>query len=176
MDNAAGKVVIHAPSGETAIKLALSRAAVAKVQVAGVDLVLVMSDGTQHVLQGAALRALADPDFKLQFQDGDTEASTLITQAGPVNITDTLLRTIEKNTTADDTPEPAAREGSSEMAPPPKPAAESGMVSGTGGGEAPPRPSSTTRHGLSRSSSRSRLGRPATQAAARRHRRLRPTC
>ncbi|MFG6487753.1 PA14 domain-containing protein [Roseateles sp. BYS78W] len=135
MDNAAGKVVIHAPSGETAIKLALSRAAVAKVQVAGVDLVLVMSDGTQHVLQGAALRALADPDFKLQFQDGDTEASTLITQAGPVNITDTLLRTIEKNTTADDTPAPAAREGSSEMAPPPKPAAESGMVSGTGGGD-----------------------------------------
>ena len=104
MDNVAGKVVIHAPTGDATIKLALSRAAVAKVQVAGVDLVLVMADGTQHVFQGAALRALADPDFKLQFQDGAVEASTLITQAGPVNITDTLLRTIEKNTTADDTP------------------------------------------------------------------------
>jgi Ca2+-binding RTX toxin-like protein len=128
------KVVIHAASGDATVKLALSRAAIAKVLVAGVDLVLLMADGSQHVLQGAALRALADPDFKLQFSDGSTDASTLISEAGPVNITDTLLRTIEKNTTADDTPAPAARE-SSDMPPPPKPALESGMVSGTGGGE-----------------------------------------
>ncbi|MFG6455798.1 beta strand repeat-containing protein [Roseateles sp. BYS96W] len=134
MDNAAGKVVIHAPSGDAAIKLALSRASVAKVQVAGVDLVLMMADGTQHVLQGAALRALAEPDFKLQFQDGATEAATLITQAGPVNITDTLLRTIEKNTTVDDAPAPTARESVSELPPPPKPA-ESGLTAGSGGGE-----------------------------------------
>ncbi|MFG6461195.1 PA14 domain-containing protein [Roseateles sp. DXS20W] len=133
MDN--GRVVIHPPSGDATVKLALSRAAVAKVQVAGVDLVLVMSDGTQHVLQGAALRALADPDFKLQFQDGATEASSLITQAGPVNITDTLLRTVEKNTTDAEAPAPAARESSSDMPPPPKPPADSGLVSGSGGGE-----------------------------------------
>ncbi|MDR7297466.1 Ca2+-binding RTX toxin-like protein [Pelomonas aquatica] len=133
MDNVPGKVVIHAPSSDATIKLALSRAAVAKVQVAGVDLVLVMSDGTQHVLQGAALRALADPDFKLQFQDGAIEASALITQAGPVNITDTLLRTIEKNTT-DEASAPSERESSSEMPPPPRPL-ESGMVSGTASGE-----------------------------------------
>ena len=87
MDNVAGKVVIHAATADAAIKLALSRASVAKVQVAGVDLVLVMADGTQHVFQGAALRALADPDFKLLFSDGAVEASTLIAQAGPVNIT-----------------------------------------------------------------------------------------
>ncbi|MBI3350386.1 MAG: RTX toxin [Burkholderiales bacterium] len=134
MDNAAGKVVIHAPTGDATLRLALSRAAIVKVQVAGVDLVLVMTDGSQHVFQGAALRALADPDFKLQFSDGATEASTLIAQAGPVNITDTLLRTIEKNTTVDDTPAPSAREASSEMPPPPRPP-ESGMVSGTGNGD-----------------------------------------
>ncbi|WP_457421253.1 beta strand repeat-containing protein [Roseateles sp. P5_E7] len=133
MDNVAGKVVIHAATADAAIKLALSRASVVKVQVAGVDLVLVMADGTQHVFQGAALRALADPDFKLLFSDGAVEASTLIAQAGPVNITDTMLRTIEKNTT-EDAPAPSARE-SSEMPPPPKPVLESGMVSGTGSGD-----------------------------------------
>ncbi|MEO6279813.1 PA14 domain-containing protein [Roseateles sp.] len=133
MDNVAGKVVIHPATADAAIKLALSRASIVKVQVAGVDLVLVMADGTQHVFQGAALRALADPDFKLLFSDGATEASTLIAQAGPVNITDTLLRTIEKNTT-EDAPAASVSE-SSEMPPPPKPVLESGMVSGTGGGE-----------------------------------------
>ncbi|HEY9023833.1 MAG TPA: calcium-binding protein, partial [Burkholderiaceae bacterium] len=127
------KVAIHAVPGEGPVKLALSRASIAKVQVAGVDLVLVMADGSQHVLQGAALRALADPGFSLQFADGSIEASTLITQAGPVNITDTLLRTIEKNTTTEAATAPAARE-SSEMPPPPKPA-EAGLVSGTASGD-----------------------------------------
>ncbi|MCE4536433.1 PA14 domain-containing protein [Pelomonas sp. P7] len=136
MDTVTGKVVIHSPTGESVIKLALSRAALTKILVAGVDLVLVLPDGTQHVLQGAALRSLTDPAFAVQFQDGSAEVASLVAQAGPVNITDTLLRTVEKNTSQDAAPPAQAHEAASDMPPPPKPALDGGMVSGPAAGEA----------------------------------------
>ena len=135
--SSAAKIVIHAAGADAKLALALDRADITKVQIAGVDLVLTLADGTQHVLQGGALHALTDPAFALQFADGSSvSAASLLASAGPVNISDAMMRTVEKNTTENSAAPQAAPESVHDEAPPPRPAAaDSGMVSGEGGGK-----------------------------------------
>ncbi|MBZ8141341.1 hypothetical protein CLD22_15730 [Rubrivivax gelatinosus] len=130
------KTIVHPATGDSSLKLDLARADVKAIKVAGVDLVIVLGDGTQHVLQGAALHALTDPGFRLQFIDGSLDSATLMAGVGPVNVSDTLLRTVEKDASAEpDAGSAPVREELHDDAPVTKAPADSGMVSGGGLGD-----------------------------------------
>ncbi|MEI7465866.1 MAG: hypothetical protein WCJ87_10995, partial [Burkholderiales bacterium] len=88
--------IVHASNGNAPIKLGVGRSGVAKLGIVGTDLVLTLSDGTQHVFQGMALRAMLPGSAQIQFSDGVVDATALLAEAGKVNVSDALSRTIEK--------------------------------------------------------------------------------
>ena len=57
-------LVVH-PATSGAISLKFTRASVVSVTVVGIDVVLKTADGVQHLLQGLALRAMAEPLLRL---------------------------------------------------------------------------------------------------------------
>ena len=89
-------LIVHAANGDAPIKLGIGRSGVAKLGIVGVDLILTLSDGTQHVFQGMALRAMLPGSAQIQFSDGVVDATALIAEAGRVNVSDAVSRTIEK--------------------------------------------------------------------------------
>ncbi len=60
------------------LKLAFRKADVSRLSVVGTDLVLVMKDGSQHVLQDMGLQAMTRPDLRVQFADGSADVSDLL--------------------------------------------------------------------------------------------------
>lgn len=68
------------------LKLAFRKADVSRLSVVGTDLVLVMKDGSQHVLQDMGLQAMTRPDLRVQFADGTADVSDLLAQAGPISL------------------------------------------------------------------------------------------
>ena len=68
------------------LKLAFRKADVSRLSVVGTDLVLVMKDGSQHVLQDMGLQAMTRPDLRVQFADGSADVSDLLAQAGPISL------------------------------------------------------------------------------------------
>ena len=87
-------LVVH-PATSGAISLKFTRASVVSVTVVGIDVVLKTADGVQHLLQGLALRAMAEPLLRLAFSDGTVDAATLTGEAGSVVLVDAISRTFE---------------------------------------------------------------------------------
>jgi hypothetical protein len=78
--SSASPQILSAFSG--AVSLPVPRAAIVKVAVAGIDLVITTADGQAWVLQGAALRVAAEPGFRIQLGDGALDGQTLLAEAG----------------------------------------------------------------------------------------------
>ncbi|NDP59691.1 MAG: calcium-binding protein, partial [Oxalobacteraceae bacterium] len=87
-------LIIH-PSSSGGVTLNFSRASVVSVSVVGVDVVLRTADGAQHLLQGLALRAMAEPLLRVVFSDGAIDAALLTGESGSVELVDAISRTFE---------------------------------------------------------------------------------
>jgi Ca2+-binding RTX toxin-like protein len=80
--------ISHTIPDSGSLNLGVARAAVARMAVVGTDVVLVMTDGTQHVLRDMALRLMTDAKLKLVFSDGSMSAADLFNTVGKVAFTD----------------------------------------------------------------------------------------
>ena len=76
--------VVHSLPGSGTLSLQISRAALAKVAVSGTDLVLVLQDGTQHVLRDFAMQSMLRPGLKVAFTDAPMSAAELMGSVGKV--------------------------------------------------------------------------------------------
>ena len=122
------------PAFTGAVSLPVPRAAITKVAVAGIDLVITTADGQAWVLQGAALRVAAEPGFRIQLADGALDGQALLAEAGKVDISEAVSRSVQKDAPPDvdrreRPPEVAADEA------PSRPPAASGMVATSLGAE-----------------------------------------
>ncbi len=130
--SSASPQILSAFSG--AVSLPVPRAAIVKVAVAGIDLVLTTADGKAWVLQGAALRVAAEPGFRIQLGDGALDGQTLLAEAGKVEFSDAVSRSVQK----DAPPDVERRERQPDVAAdeaPSRPPAPSGMVATSLGAE-----------------------------------------
>uniref|UniRef100_UPI00345BED6D beta strand repeat-containing protein n=1 Tax=Aquabacterium sp. TaxID=1872578 RepID=UPI00345BED6D len=80
--------IIHTIPDSGFLNLDVPRGAVAKTAVVGTDIVLVLTDGTQHVLRDMALKLMTDAKLKLVFSDGSMSATDLFGTVGKVAFTD----------------------------------------------------------------------------------------
>ncbi len=116
------------PSNGRVVLSDIARASVMKVGVAGTDLVLQLSNGSQKVLPGLALRIAIEPGLSIEFSDGAVSGDVLLADAGRVNVADAISRTVEKDTETDTKPKrEAPADAAEDMAPRPQ-AAPSGMT------------------------------------------------
>ena len=77
---------VHTVPDTGTLKLGLKKADVSQLSVVGTDLVLVMRDGSQHVLQDFGLHAMTQPNLKIEFADAASSGADLLNQAGEVTI------------------------------------------------------------------------------------------
>ncbi|GAA4018580.1 beta strand repeat-containing protein [Actimicrobium antarcticum] len=129
-------LVIH-PTANGAVSLNFTRASVVSVTVVGVDVILQTADGVQHLLQGLALRAMAEPLLRVVFSDATVDAATLTGESGSVELVDAISRTFETkkdrvpdNAAAPDQPAETASAATSadDVRPEPTPPVASGMA------------------------------------------------
>jgi trimeric autotransporter adhesin len=77
-------LVMHAVPEAGGVVLPITKAMVVKVAVSGTDLVLLLTDGTQHVLRDFALRMLTQPNLRVVFADVAVTAAELFGNVGKV--------------------------------------------------------------------------------------------
>jgi len=85
--------VVHPLPTGSEVVLGFAKALVQHTSVSGVDVVLTLADGTQHLLQGLALRLMTDNKLRLVFTDTRIDGASVFGESGKVILTDVVTRT-----------------------------------------------------------------------------------
>jgi hypothetical protein len=137
----ADKLIVHALPASGDVVLGFAKAQVQSIGVSGVDVVLTLADGTQHLIQGLALRLMTDNSLRLVFTDTRVDGASVLGDTGKVILADVVTRTASAGSAGSDDPkhtapkDEAAPESSSapadspaEEAPRPAPAPVAGLT------------------------------------------------
>ena len=76
------QVTVLALPASGQFSLPVPKASIQNVMVAGVDVVFTLKDGSRHVVQGLALRAMTDPSLRVLLADAQFDGPGLIQAAG----------------------------------------------------------------------------------------------
>ena len=108
----ADKLIVHALPAGGDIVLGFAKASVQSIGVSGVDVVLTLADGTQHVVQGLALRLMTDTSLRLVFTDTRVDGANVLGDTGKVILADVVTRTASAGSAGgnDDPKHPASKD------------------------------------------------------------------
>jgi Ca2+-binding RTX toxin-like protein len=80
------QIFVHTLPASGQFSLPVSKSVIQAVTVAGVDVVFTLRDGSRHVVQGLALRAMTDPTLRILLVDANIDGASLIQATGKIHL------------------------------------------------------------------------------------------